>query len=105
MNIRRKVMQIANKLRSKMSGSEAMRKAWQLAKVLAGRQQTTSVTFTKKDGTITSRVITSILNHYTPKGSARKNTPYTLLKFIDVAKLQAGSPSTIISFHSHQILK
>ena len=104
MNIRNKVMQIANRLCKKFTRSIAMQKAWRIAKVICNKVISTILDFEKKDGTVTTREIANISNYYTFKGTSNKPTASTILKFVDLNKYKSGEKSFIISFHINQIL-
>ena len=101
--IRSQVFTLANKLRKALGSlGAAMKKAWAIIKVRIGLQKEVKVTFVKKDGTKTTRRVTRIKGNYSFKGSDKK-TPATLLKFVDVDKMEAGIKFNIISFHVYQI--
>lgn len=106
-NLKSKVFALANRLYSQLKcRSAAMRAAWKLVKVAAGKQKSCSVTFIKKKTKeATTREITTIQGNYEFKGSSKRATPPTLLKFVDVAKLRTQEAFNIISFHTFQITK
>ena len=98
MQVQRKVMILAHQIRSKANTtlSEALKQAWKLVK------ETTAqiITFVKKNGKETTRVVGKWSKYNTIKGTGRSNPAYLL--FADLAKVATGKNNTI-SVHPKRI--
>lgn len=78
--------------------SDAQKIAWQRSK----SEQLSVITFTKKDGTQTKRVVTrNISKYYTLKGTG-KAKPDGLTLFVDYAKVCKGEQFVIISTYDYK---
>ena len=98
-----KVIRLAIQLEETLGWTKARATALELIKVKVQLLDKTTITFKKKSGELTTREVTSVVGNYEFKGSTKKATPTTLLKFVDVAKKEAGNKFNIISFHTYQI--
>lgn len=74
------VAQKLTRLNPNVSQADAMRRAWRAIK----SSECSVLTFAKKNGTVSVRVIDEkITRYYTPKGTGRKTDTF---KFVDVAE-------------------
>lgn len=104
MKLSQKAMILANQLRkySNLTKSEALTYAWDYVK--NHNDELHVLKAAKKNGTVTSRVVFTNWNEYnTVKGTGRATKPNQRL-FVDVAKREAGLPSTVSFYDSSIIL-
>lgn len=85
---------------SDLSWSDALRFAWDYVKHNFGKFNV--VSFTKTDGTATTRVVTKWSDHNTVKGTG-KAKPAGLRLFADVARILTGKSYNTVSCYDHAI--
>ena len=99
-----KVNTLAAQIRKSQPGttrSESMRKAWATIKAAPAAQ---TLSFTKKDGTKTVRIVATNWFDFQPPVGGKSNVQPGQILFADLCKVAIGESRVIISTYTHNII-